>query len=250
MIRRPYPEDSPENGPAGRERGFALLAVLWSVALLALLGARLVAGARAEAQLAAAWCATAEAEAAAASGVREAMFRLRAGGAPAEPGPGGLAFHSRIGTAEVAVVAASPRGLVNPNTAPPALLAALLEQTGLPPTAAAAALRALLSWRAAAPVQHLTELALLPGMDEAALAVLRPWLSLFNPGAVEAPLAPPAVRRALARSGAQQEAAGEDPGPLAEVSALASLPGGGRFLRRAVLRLEPPGVLDWEAGEE
>src|SRR5215472_14892165 len=73
MIRMPrsYSERS-----ARREDGFALLTVLWALALLALLVGHLIAAGRTEARIAANVVASARAEAAADGAVYEAVFRL------------------------------------------------------------------------------------------------------------------------------------------------------------------------------
>lgn len=78
----------------GRDRGFALLIVLWAVVLLALLATRLMAAGRTELQLSANLRGAAEAEAAADGAVQEAMFHLlnpsdawRADGADRPTGP-------------------------------------------------------------------------------------------------------------------------------------------------------------------
>ena len=59
-----------------RRNGFVLLIVLWTLGLLALLGTRLTATARAQLRLAAATRDLAAAEAAADAGLRQAMFAL------------------------------------------------------------------------------------------------------------------------------------------------------------------------------
>src|SRR5215831_8873131 len=59
-----------------RQRGFALLIVLWSMALLALIGTRITAAGRAGAQLATNLRASAIAEAAADGAVFEALFHF------------------------------------------------------------------------------------------------------------------------------------------------------------------------------
>ncbi len=234
-----------------RDRGFALLVVLWGISLLALLGTRLTATARVETQLVANMRANAVAEAAAEGGVREAVFRLLQAEAQrwgAEP----LGFASEIGAALVTVRVEPLAGRVNPNTAPAGLLAALLRQVGVAPAEALALGNAVAAWRVARPFAGVAGLAEVPGMTPALLAALRPWLSVHNFGAVEARLAAPAVLRALAESGEQQPEASEDYGLLVAVTALAEGRDGGRFTRNAVLRLRqaPPlapfQVLAWD----
>jgi general secretion pathway protein K len=256
-----------------RDRGFALLVVLWSAALLALIGGRITAAGRTEVQIAANLRANAVAEAAADGGVQEAIFRLLAAGGREAP----LAFATTIGDAVVEVRAEPLRGRLNPNTAPAALTAALLRQLGVEPPSAASlglaieqwrtpATAAVLAARAAAyraaglpvaptgrPFERLDELRQVVGMSDDLLALVRPHLSLFNFGPIDPLVASPALRRAMAETGAQQEAE-DDQGALLAVEALARGAGGGSFARRAVVRLVPASggrgwqVLAWESG--
>lgn len=233
-----------------RQRGFALLIVLWSVALLGLVGAQLTSSARTEARIAANLRANAVAEAAADGGVQEAVFRLI--GAPGVAPR--LAFETRIGEAPVTVRAEPVAGLVNPNAAPPGLLAALMQQAGIAPRDANALGLAIVAWHEAQrrPFARLDELSDVPGMTPPVLAAIRPFLSVHNRGAVDPALAPPPVARALMLSGLQQEE-GDDIGTVATIAAEARAEGGA-FTRRAVVRLLPSRperpfqVLAWESG--
>jgi len=71
-----------------RQRGFALLIVLWSMALLALIGTRITAAGHVEAQLATNLRANAIAEAAADGAVFEALFHFMDGSAGHWPAAG------------------------------------------------------------------------------------------------------------------------------------------------------------------
>jgi general secretion pathway protein K len=261
---------------ARRERGFALLVVLWSVTLLALIATRLTASGRTEIQIAGNLRANAAAEAAADGGVQEAIFRLLSQGAERWSATG-LGFVSTIGTARVEVRAEAVLGRINPNTAPAALLAALLRQFGVEPRLAAGIGDAIEAWRTPAPpatlavraapyraagraalppgaaFESIDELAAVLGMTPPLLGAIRPSLSVYNFAAVDAARAAPAVVRALAESGTQQ-AEGDDVGLIMEVTALARPAGGGSFTRHAVVRLRPAAgerpyqILAWEAG--
>jgi general secretion pathway protein K len=237
-----------------RDRGFALLVVLWSVTLLALLATQLTATARTETRLAANLRANAMAEAAAEGGVREAVFRLLAGEAQRWTATG-FGFATTVGTMGVVVQVEPVGGKLNPNTAPAPLLAALLRQLGAEPAMAALLAQAVVARRDPAqggrPHGSLAALAGVPGMTTATLDALRPYLSVFNFAGIDPRLASPALARALAETGTQQEE-GEDYGLIVNVLATAELPGAARFTRRAVVRLRqaaplpPYQILAWE----
>jgi hypothetical protein len=88
-------------------------------------------------------------------------------------------------------------------------------------------------------------------MTAPVMDALLPQLSVHNFAAIDPRLASPPLVRALAESGAQQGEA-EDYGLIVSVLATAELPGGGRFARRAVVRLRqaaplpPYQILAWE----
>jgi general secretion pathway protein K len=108
------------------ERGFALLIVLWTLVLLTLITSGLTASGRGEVKLAGNLRDAAVAEAAADGAVQETIFHLVAG--QWAPGPG---LHEvRVGNAVVIVRVEDELGLINPNSAPLPLLAALLRDVG------------------------------------------------------------------------------------------------------------------------
>jgi general secretion pathway protein K len=111
----------------GRERGFALLIVLWSLGLLSLLAAQVTSGARTETRLAANLRGAAIAAAAADGAVMETAYRLRIGAWA----PDGVVRPLVVGQSRVAVRATDERGLINPNRATVPLLRALLRQLGV-----------------------------------------------------------------------------------------------------------------------
>ena len=107
------------------DRGFALLLVLWTMVLLALIATRIAAAGRAEAQLAANLRDAAVAQAAADGAVQEVVFHLLAEG-DQRWAPSGRHRVALAGAA-VEVGIEDLAGRVNPNTASPELLRALLE---------------------------------------------------------------------------------------------------------------------------
>ncbi len=127
------------------ERGFALLLVLWSMAMIALIGARVTASGGGEARIARVALDRALLEQAADGAVHDAMFHLAGGTwtwrtAPAEIG---------IGRVAVALRLADEGGRVNLNQAPRGLIEALLLAVGLPADRAATLADAIAAWRSA-----------------------------------------------------------------------------------------------------
>lgn len=131
--------------PDDRRNGFALLAVLWGTALLALLAVALGGSARTEARLARNAVARAEAQALADGGVRLVMAEAATpGGLPRQDG---TARTLTIAGAPVEVSVTAAGGLVDLNVAPPVLLAALFRAAGSEPERAARLAGAVADWR-------------------------------------------------------------------------------------------------------
>ncbi len=255
-------------------RGFVLLVVLWSMALLALIGARLTGNGRGEAQIARNLLSAAIAETAADGAVREAVFRVLAPGEGHWPADG-LARVLRIGAATVETRVISESGKINPNRAPAALIAALLRRLGTEPAMAERVAVAMFDWRtpgrlslaggdkfapyraagrndgpSGQPFESLDEIGLVRGVTPELLAALRPYLSVYNESGIDARFAAPAVRAALADLAIGFDA--PDDGKMAvTISALAVLADGTRVARGAVIRLHGLGaprpwqVLTW-----
>ncbi|MBP0494956.1 general secretion pathway protein GspK [Pararoseomonas indoligenes] len=268
------------------QRGFALLLVLWTLVLLTLIVSSLVAGGRGEVRLSANLRAAATAEALADGAVHEAVFRLldpseagwrgdRVGdAAPRElPLPGGRAV----------VRIEDQAGLVNPNTVSDALMEALLRRAGADQRQAQSIAAAIADWRAPtaaprpmgakapqyrqagldyappdAPFRSVAELRLVLGMTPVLFDQLAPNLTVFREGDPEGALAPPLVQQALRDVTGQasfpaQPAVGVR---VLTISAAASGPGGGRFTRRAVVRIgsalseRPYRFLAWDRVED
>ncbi len=279
---------APAGGPcfATREGGFALLVVLWSLALLALIGTHVTATGRAETQLAANLRVAAAAEAAADGALHQAIFHLL-DPSPRRWRPDGVSREVALPGGAVATVRVeSEQGKVNPNLAPAALLQALLLQLGVEPQAAASLAASILDWRTAGqrprpggakepqyraagrdyappgrPFESLDELGLVLGMTPELLARLTPLLSVYQGGEPDLRLAHPVVAQALADAigrGEDIEGASEsetDAAPVVVVTAAAVLPGGARFTLHAHVRLGPGArgrgwqILTWRAIE-
>ncbi len=246
-----------------RPHGFALLIVLWTLVLLALLVSGITAAGRSAAELADNLRGSAIAEAAADGGAAIAEFRYLDTSAAHWPADG--SWHAvRIGGAAVAVAIADEDGRINPNTATGTLLVALLRRLGVDPAAAARLAAAIVDWRSPGPApsplgakvpqyraaglawgppgasfRSAGELALVLGMTPALAARLRPRISVFTAGPVDPALADPLVQAALAdaNGGVLPPSAAGGPRTL-RITARAVAPGGARFTRRSVLRVD------------
>lgn len=266
----------PPRLPSPRQQGgFALLLVLWTMVLLSLIGSRIAATGRTEAQLAANIRDAAVTEAAADGAVQDAAFHLLA--APPRPWPAaGIEGSLVLPGVATTVRVESEEGRVNPNLASAELLGALLRAAGSDTQSAAAVAAAIVEWRfpgasagpamrayqaaglaygpPGAPFRNLGELAAVRGMTPALLAALTPHLSLFATGDPDAGDADPVVLAAMqaATGRAPRPERGGAPPSVVRVTATAAGPNGTRFVRRAVLALnrqaaEPVRVLGWEA---
>ena len=248
------------------QRGFALLLVLWAMVLLSLIGARIAASGRAEAQLAANVRDAAVTEAAADGAVQEAAFHLL-DPSPARWAAGDAARGLAMPGAAVTVRIESEDGKVNPNLASAALLEALLRETGADARAARQVADAILAWRfpwsraagasdpqiaayraaglgyapPGAPFRSLDEVGAVLGMTPALLARVRPYLSLYADAEPDAASASRPVLAALSalNGGATppRNAGPADEPRVVSVTAAALGPNGTRFARHAILRV-------------
>jgi len=273
----PPPEPAPASKRAAGQRGFALLIVLWSLALLTLLGTRVTSAGRTEAQIARNLHDAAIAEAAADGAIHEAAFHLldrsqqrwQADGQIRRLLGAGLVIDVRV---------QDTAGLLNPNSAPPALVAALIREVGGDPGSAPAIAAAIFDWRtpmqnpspggaklpqyraagraegpSGQPFDDLDELSAVLGMTPALLTALRPHLSLYNFGQIDLARTTPQIARAMAASGFGQPAL-DDIGPIAVLRADVTLANGAGFTRRATLLLQPMldghpfQILSWDSG--
>ena len=242
------------------QRGFALLIVLWTTALLALIGAQVTSAGRTEAQLAGNLRGAAIAEAAADAAVREAALRLMQAGAAR---PAVASYVIRLPQAAVEVSVESEQRKLPLNTAPLPILAAMLRLLGADERASVVIATQIADWRSPAnfpmkngakapqykaagrqygpanrPFRSLEELTLVLGMTPPLLAKLAPHLSVYIQSSPKPAMADPVVlasMRELGSSGVQPLSFDEP--PVYRIAALAHAAGGGQFLRRAVIRL-------------
>lgn len=208
-----------------RERGFALLIVLWSLVLITLVTTQIMASGRTALALATNMRDAAAARACADGAINETVFHLLATG-PAHWAAGGAPHVLDRCGMKVAVRVNSLAGLINPNLASTALLAGLFQAVGAAPAQAQQVASAIIAWRspanskddakallaaykraglAYAPVPQqfsdMSELADVMGMPPALLAKAVPHMSLFQSGDPDPSIADPVVRQALALSG-------------------------------------------------
>jgi general secretion pathway protein K len=247
------------------ERGFALLIVLWTLVLLAVLITGLSATGRNEAQLASNMRGSAAAQAEADGAIYAAIFHL-IDTSPAHWEPGGPPRMMRLprGVAEVRIEPLN--GRVNPNTASAELLLALLRGVGADPHVAAPLAAAIVDWRtpgtqphpggakapqyraAGRPVappgsafQSLGELGDVLGMTPDLLVRLVPHLSLYPETDPDPALADPVVRQAIVDvegiDATSTPSGGPDDPVAVEIAAFATDASGGRANRRAVVRI-------------
>jgi len=264
----------------GDDRGFALLIVLWAVVLLTLLATQLTAAGRTELQLAANLRSAAAAETAADGAVYEAIYHLLD---PSDTWTAGGADRAlRVLGGRAVLRVEDEAGKINPNTAPPELLRALLRRVGADRRVADGVAAAIVDWRfpnkqaqpggakepqyraagrdygpAGAPFRSVAELGAVLGMTPELLAKLEPNISVLTDADPDLLAAPPVVRQVIQDlRGAR--AATSRRRPLRTVAITARVIGdtGGRFGRRAVIRLgvapkEPLfQVLTWDAVPE
>ncbi len=189
-----------------RERGFALLVVLWSTALLALLATQLTSAGRSELQVAANIRTAAKLEADTDGLVYTTIFRLMSD-SPVQRAVDGRDREAAVPGAHGMVRVTSLAGKINPNTASEDLLVALLQQVGVPAQRSASLAAAIADWRTpgqqprpggakaaqyraaglpytppGAPFQTIEELQLVLGMTPDLFARLAPHMSIFYPG--------------------------------------------------------------------
>ena len=242
----------------GQPGGFALLIVLWSVVLLALLATVVMASGRSEGQLAGNLRRAAAAQAAADAGVAEAVFHVTDAGAQ-----GWQADSQRhlvhIGRYEVTVQVGDENGKLNPNYSPPALTAAVIAAaTNMDAARAANLAQAFFDWHSLGsqsqvatqyrqagmadaptgqPFRSVDELGLVIGMTPEILARIRPYFSVFTNGPLDVPAAAPLVQRVvIALQGTQPSLQRQRPNVI-NVIADARGADGSRFVRSAVVAL-------------
>jgi general secretion pathway protein K len=255
-----------------RQRGFALVIVLWSLGLLALLVSGLIAAGRTGIGLAQDMRGSAAAEAAADGAVQRAVFELRGGIRAAD----GVAWRVRIGGAIVAVTIDDQGDRINPNFSAPPLMASLLEAAGLKPADALDLARRIVDWRTATqwaiegglkadryreaglpyappgrPFLSLNEIGLVRGVSADLLERLRPYVSVYQSGDPQKPAGAgrEAVQTAEMINHASVLAGFTSLDRVVQIQAAATATRGVRFIRTAVVRLRgqsAPGEPGWQ----
>jgi general secretion pathway protein K len=255
------------------QKGFALIIVLWTVGILALLVSFLVTSASREARLTATLRGQAVARAAADAVLSRTILEVLRMGATA-PRP------RRFGDARVLVSLVDFSGRVNPNIASASMIRALLVQLGVPTRAAENLAAAIVDWRTPGlapsphgaktpeyraagmtygppgrPFENLDELGYVIGMNPALLAAMRPHLTLWSTSDPDPASADALVLGALRAAGAPPMAAASTEARVIAITAAATLPDAPRVTRRAVVRFgySPDGrgwrILAWDDGE-
>lgn len=265
-----------------RQRGFALLIVLWSVVMLSAIATTMTASGRSDAQLARNLRSAAVAEAAADGAIYQAAFHLLDA---RRPWPAdGTRIEAGLDGTRIGVCIANEAGKIDPNSASPGLMAALLRAVGADTVTAQRLAAGIYDWRtggetpspngaklaqyraaglaygpSGAPFGSVGELRLVLGMTPSLLQRLTPYLTVWNDEEPDPRTASPVVMAAMrALIGfdppAPLEAATAAPRTVT-VTAAAETSDGARFVRHAVLRLatapgQPPlRVLAWEEAE-
>lgn len=198
-----------------RQRGFALLTVLWTLAFLSLLGTGLLAGARQNAQRVRNLLDAATVQVAAEAALHQAIFALLDPTEHRWHADGGLHV-LRFGDSQAELRMEDESGKVNPNIAAPELLEALLLQLGADRRSAARIAAAIVERRspprgpaqgtagpdraAGTAFESLDELGAVSGMTPPLHALLRPHLSLYTMSEPDVGTTDPVVAAALGRS--------------------------------------------------
>lgn len=260
---------------ADQSRGFALLIVLWTLVLIALLGATLTRTGHREAQIASNLVGEANAEAAADGAVAAAMFHLLIPGNQHWTA-NGVTHRLLIGKQAVDVVMWDENGMLDPNQSPPQLIAALLRQVGLADTEAQSLAAAIVDWRSPTdsgllaqyrastrpfgpphqPFESVSELGLVYGMTPSILRLIAPHINPFIGTTPDPNLADPLVAAAI-QDAQRRDNLSLDPttpdGPAVVLIQATATGRGDAFQRRAMIRFDPAAdppftTLDWTAG--
>lgn len=263
-----------------RQRGFALLLVLWTMGLLAFLVTRFTTTGRTEARVAANSRTNAANQAAADGAVHVAILRLLQGKWIADEGP--RIIRAEAATVEIRIASQAAR--LNPNVAPAPVIRTLLTSVGIEAGKAASLAVAIVDWRSAGPkslagglklpqyrsagldyapankyFDSVEELGLVVGMTPALLARIKPFLSVYQESDILGadPLSPDMGQATSTdRDGWYLGSTGQV--MVVEVKAEAVGAKAGRFTRQAVVRLRkepsldqaPYQILTWEAVQE
>jgi general secretion pathway protein K len=242
-----------------REQGFALLIVLWSLVLIALLITQILASGRTAASVAANMRASAEARARADGAIYETIYHLLSNGGDHWAADGGVHRMQGNGVA-IAVRAESLAGRINPNLASTALLAGLMQACGTSPAQAQQLAQSIIEWRSpptspkdadallaayrraglpfgppGRPFSDLGELAYVIGMQPALLAKAMPVMSLYQSGDPDPAQSGALVREALALSGQTGTVGNSYNGTFPVVTIEAEVDAAGATVRREAI---------------
>jgi len=249
-----------------RERGFALLIVLWTLALLAFLVTLFAAAARTEARIAFNLRSAMGPEWNADGAVYTAAFHLL-DRSDKHWDVGGPMHELAVPGGRVAIRITDEANKINLDTASVDLLRASLLGVGADPTTASELAAAIVDWREATgpaaslakaqqyraagldyappekPFRSVEELALVLGMTPELLAKMRPHLTIYStygPGrATNDPVVLDAIMLLRKQGGIlpfENDASGEQ---VVQVVTTASTADGASFTRRAILRIDP-----------
>jgi general secretion pathway protein K len=184
-----------------RERGVALLLVLWATMLLAALLIGVAAASRSHGEAALYGAEQVRAELAAEAGIAHAVAGLRAPDIRAQWVPDGRPYHFAFDGAEVTVAIVDATGQIDLNASQPELLRALFEAAGADPGRADALAGAIAGWRGSSrqqpgglrtlrsparaaavhgPFRSIDQLARLPGMDRALYDKIQPAVTVLS----------------------------------------------------------------------
>jgi general secretion pathway protein K len=261
----------PGSAECRRNGGFALIIVLWTLVLIGFIVAHLSASGRTEIRIAGNLVANSASQAAADGAIFEAIFNL------SDPQPeqrwpvDGTPRQVTVGNSRVILRVEDEASWINPSTASPVLLEALLRVIGSDPDTARRIATAISEWvgsatvarpqealaadyRAAgldygppsAPFETLGELGRVLGITPAVMMAIRPHLTLFGPPEPNPATTDPVVAAVLALTSATgssppgqpiiQPGQGSPDNLTVRITALASGPGNARVTRTAVVR--------------
>jgi general secretion pathway protein K len=243
-----------------RQKGFALLIVLWTVGFLALLGTQIVASGRSDTRLAGNLKQAAVLEAAADGAVAIVMYSIVAA-KDQSIRPDGLVREVRVGQTPVRVQVEKETDRVNLNTASAPLLRALVTEVGGTPAVANEIAAAILDWRTEdtdarpsgaeapqyraagrvygppkSPFQSIEELVDVLYVTPALFARLSPHLTVWTDTDPEMSTRDPVVARALADVAGVADVTGRDltVSRTFRISVVAFGTGGARYSRVVV----------------
>ena len=169
-----------------RERGTALLLVLWATVLLAALLAGVAAAARSHSQAALYGAEYARAELAAEAGLAQAVAGLRAPDQQRQWVPDGRPYTFTFDGAKVTVRVVDVTGMADLNASPATLLGGIFQAAGTDASRAGALADAVVSSRegtpgsAGQPFRAVDQLARLPGMDLALFGKIENAVTVYS----------------------------------------------------------------------